>query len=73
MAAKKKAKKKGHKKGYHKKAAHHSTAKKGAKRHSLKAGMTVKTKPSRSALAKAKLRVVGFTLGRRKKGKKGKK
>ncbi len=69
MAAKKKRKKarKGHK--GHKKA---STAKRGAARSKLKAGSMVKSKPTRKALAKAKLRVTGYKLGRRKKAKKGK-
>lgn len=74
MAAKKgrKKAKKGHKKG-HKKAARHSTAKRGAaKRHTLKPGMIVKHKPSKKSLASNKVKVVGYKLGKRKAGKKGK-
>lgn len=81
MAAKRKKKKKGHKKGHgHKKAARHSTAKRGAaKRHTLKAGTIVTTKPNKRTLRAHKMhaKVVGkigtkkaYKLVKNKKAKK---
>ena len=76
MVAKKKAAKRKGSKGRKgaRKGAKASTAKRGAKRHTLTAGSIVKNKPGRKILAKHKLEVVGYKLGKRKAGKrKGKK
>lgn len=71
MARKSKKGRKSIKRGRKKGAARSSTAKRGAKRTTLKAGMVVAKKPSKSALKKAKMKAtkVGKLATAAKKGK----